>query len=123
YVAIVIQTILVLLLAASSSFERLAIMSNLSVLVLYALCCLAAWQLRRRGVQTPEGTPFAMPLGNVLPWLGIALIVWFLTSITFSEWRAFLLVLAIASVLYAIAARRRGAVRVAPLATEERSAS
>lgn len=117
YAAIAVQTFLVLILAASSTFERLAIISNLSVLVLYALCCAAAWQLRRRGVRT-DGTPFTMPLGNVLPWLGIAIIVWLLTSVTFNEWLALVAALAIASVLYAIAARRRGGpLRTGPVRT------
>jgi amino acid transporter len=113
YIAIVIQTIIVLLLAFSSTFERLAIISNLSVLVLYALCCAAAWQLRRRGVRT-EGTPFSMPLGNVLPFLGIGIILWLLTSVTLGEWAALVAALAIASILY-FAARRRsnGAVAAA----------
>jgi amino acid transporter len=118
HVAIVAQTTAVLLLAASSNFERLAIISNLSVLLLYALCCAAAWRLRRQGVTTGEGAaPFSMPLGNVLPWLGIALIVWLLTSIRLSEWAALGAALALASVLYAIAVRRRasGALRPRPV--------
>jgi amino acid transporter len=109
YLAIGIQTVIVLLLALSSTFERLAIISNLSVLLLYALCCAAAWQLRRRGVRT-EGTPFSMPLGNVLPWLGIAIIIWLLTGSRLNEWAALLAALAIASVLYVIAVRRRSGV-------------
>ncbi len=107
YAAIVVQTFIVLLLALKNPFERLAIMSNLAVLVLYALCCAAAWRLRRQEVRT-EGVPFNMPLGNVTPWLGIAVIVWMLTSIRLGEWAALLASLAIASVLYWLARRRRG---------------
>jgi len=115
YLAIVIQTVIVLLLALSSTFERLAIISNLSVLLLYALCCAAAWQLRRRGVRT-EGTPFSMPLGNVLPWLGIVIIIWLLTGSRLNEWAALLAALVIASVLYVIAVRRRsGVLRTGPV--------
>lgn len=109
YAAIVVQTFIVLLLALKNPFERLAIMSNLSVLVLYALCCAAAWQLRRRDVRT-EGPPFRMPLGNVLPWLGILVIGWLLTSIHWDEWATLLAALALASILYWLAARRRGGV-------------
>ena len=107
YAAIVLQTFVVLILAASSTFERLAIISNLSVLVLYAMCCAAAWQLRRRQVHT-DGVPFSMPLGSVLPWLAIAMILWFLKSITLNEWLALLVALVVASLLYALAAHRRG---------------
>jgi basic amino acid/polyamine antiporter, APA family len=117
YAAIAVQTFMVLLLAVRNPFERLAIMSNLSVLVLYALCCAAAWQLRRRKVRT-EGVPFSMPLGSVLPWLGIAIIIWLLTSATFNEWLALVAALAIASVLYVLAARRRGGpLRTGPVRT------
>jgi amino acid transporter len=112
HVAIVVQTIVVLLLGASSTFERLAIISNLSVLLLYALCCAAAWQLRRRGVRA-EGTPFSMPLGNILPFVGIGVIVWLLTSIRLDEWAALIGALLIASVLYVVARRRHGALRPA----------
>ncbi|MGH7693680.1 MAG: hypothetical protein ACRENH_01805, partial [Gemmatimonadaceae bacterium] len=107
YAAIVVQTVIVLLLALKNPFERLAIISNLSVLVLYALCCAAAWQLRRRDVRT-DGVPFRMPLGNVLPFVGIAVIVWLLTSIHLDEWAMLLAALAMASILYWLAARRRG---------------
>jgi basic amino acid/polyamine antiporter, APA family len=119
YAAILVQTFIVLLLALKNPFERLAIMSNLSVLVLYALCCAAAWQLRRRDVRT-DGPPFRMPLGNVLPFLGIAVIVWMLTSIHLDEWAMLLAALAIASMLYWLAARRRGgALRTGPARTIE----
>ncbi len=122
YVAIAAQTFIVLILAASSSFEPLAIMANLATLVLYALCCAAAWQLRRRGVRT-DGVPFKMPLGSLLPALGIVLIVWFLTSITFAEWRALIIVLAVASLLYAMARRRGPLLARGPVPEREGSAS
>lgn len=109
YAAIVVQTFLVLLLALKNPFEKLAIISNVSVLLLYALCCAAAWRLGRLDVRT-DGTPFRMPLGNVFPWLGIAIIVWLLTSVHLDEWLMLAGALAAASVLYWWAARRRGGV-------------
>lgn len=119
YAAIVVQALIVLLLAIKNPFERLAIISNLSVLVLYALCCAAAWQLRRRDVRT-DGTPFRMPLGNVLPFLGIAVIAWMLTSIRWDEWAMLIGALVVASILYWLAARRRGGtLHTAPVRTAE----
>src|SRR5687767_10703391 len=64
-VAILVQCAIVLVLAISSTFEQLAILANLSILVVYALCCLAAWQLRRRGVSM-GGTPFRIPAAGVV---------------------------------------------------------
>ena len=60
-VAILVQCTIVLVLAITSTFERLAILANLSMLVLYAPCCLATWQLRRRDVRA-GGTPFRVPM-------------------------------------------------------------
>ena len=63
--AIVVQCVLVLVLAISSTFERLAILANLSTLLLYAMCCLATWQLRRRDVRS-GGTPFKVPMPGLV---------------------------------------------------------
>ena len=59
-VAILVQCAIVLVLAITSTFERLAILANLSILVLYGMCCVATWQLRRRDVRA-GGTPFRVP--------------------------------------------------------------
>jgi amino acid transporter len=78
-IAIVVQCVLVLILAITSSFERLAILANLSTLVLYALCCLASWQLRRRDVRT-GGVPFRVPLPGVVIGVSLLVIGWMLTG-------------------------------------------
>lgn len=103
-VAILVQCALVLVLAVTSTFERLAILANLSILVLYAMCCLATWQLRRRDVRA-GGTPFIVPMPGVVIALACVVIGWMLTSVTPGEWGAFAIALAVASVLYL--ARRR----------------
>lgn len=122
YAAIVVQTFVVLLLALKNPFERLAIISNVSVLLLYALCCAAAWRLSDKDVRTDD-RPFRMPLGNVLPWLGVAIIAWLLTSVRLDEWLTLVAALAVASILYWLAARRRGgALRSTPVRTAEESA-
>jgi amino acid transporter len=98
-VAILVQCALVLVLAITSTFERLAILANLSTLVLYAACCLATWQLRRRDVRA-GGTPFRVPLPGVVITLACLVIAWMLTSVTLGEWMAFAVALAVASALY-----------------------
>jgi amino acid transporter len=103
-VAILVQCALVLVLAITSTFERLAILANLSILVLYALCCLATWQLRRRDVRA-GGTPFTVPMPGVVIVLACLIIGWMLTSITLPEWTAFAIAMAIATLLYFL--RRR----------------
>ncbi len=108
HVAIAVQAVVVLALAISAGFEKLAILANLSTVLLYAGCALAAWQLRRRGVQA-GGTPFRLPGGGVVPFLALAVIGFLLTSIKRDEWLVVLAVLAAAAVVYLLARGRRAA--------------
>ena len=102
--AILLQCAIVLVLAATSTFERLAILANLATLVVYGMCCLATWQLRRRDVRT-GGIPFKVPAPTVVIVLACLVIGWMLTSVTLAEWGAFAIAMAIASVIFAV--RRR----------------
>jgi L-asparagine transporter-like permease len=113
-VAIVLQSILVMVLAVSGSFEKLAVIANGSILLVYVACCAAVLQLRRRGVQE-SGTPFRVPLAGAVPLLAIAAIAWLLKSLTADEWRALLVVLAVAIVIYvaSLPARRAASARQA----------
>jgi amino acid transporter len=86
--AIVVQCAIVLALALTSTFERLAILANISTLVLYATCCVATWQLRRRDVRA-GGTPFKVPVPAIVIVLACAVIAWMLSSVTRDEWIAF----------------------------------
>ena len=103
--AIIIQAIVASVLAVTSSFERLAIIANISVLLLYGGCCVASWELRRRDVRQ-GGVPFRAPLPAVLPWLGCAVIAWMFTSITVREWLSIGGALAVSAALYVLARRR-----------------
>lgn len=106
-VAIVIQSVLVVLLAVTGTFERLAILANVSALALYLGCALAAWELRRRGVRAEGAVPFRVPAARVVPWLAIAVIAWLLTGLTRNEWLGFAACIALASVVYAATSSRR----------------
>jgi basic amino acid/polyamine antiporter, APA family len=85
HVAIGVQCVIVLALALTSAFEPLAVLANLTTLLLYAGCCMAAWELRRRGVEA-GGIPFRVPAAGVVPVLALLVIVWMLTSIHLREW-------------------------------------
>ncbi len=98
-IAILVQCAIVLVLAISSTFERLAILANLSTLVLYATCCIATWQLRRRDVRA-GGTPFKVPMPGVVIVLACLVIAWMLSSVTLAEWTAFAIALAVAAGIY-----------------------
>ena len=111
--AIVAQSVLTLALAISGTFEKLAILANVSALALYFGCALASWRLRRMGV-TGEGTAFRVPLPStalgagapVVPWLACAVIVWLLTGLTRDEWLGFGACVLIASLVYATTQNR-----------------
>ena len=100
WIAIIVQSVVVWLLAAFNAFEALAVLANLATLLLYLGCCLAAWELRRRNVRIEGATPFRVPAAGVIPLLGCLVIAGLLTSITRREWAVMLGVLALASVAY-----------------------
>jgi APA family basic amino acid/polyamine antiporter len=103
-VAILVQCAIVLGLAITSTFEQLAILANLSILVVYALCCLAAWELRRRTGRM-GGTPFRVPAAGLVIVLACLVIGWMLTSVTAGEWLAFAIAIAVAAAIFLV--RRR----------------
>ena len=104
--AILVQCAIVLALAISSTFERLAILANLSTLVLYATCCLATWQLRRRDIRS-GGTPFRVPMPGVVIVLACLVIAWMLSSVTAAEWLAFGVAVLVAAGLFLLRRRAR----------------
>jgi amino acid transporter len=107
HVAIALQSTLVCAVAISSTFERLAIVANLSALLLYLGCAIAGWQLRRRGIVQTGGTPLSLPGGPLVPLLTCAVILWLLTSITWQEWAWVGGTLAVACVLFLATRGRR----------------
>ena len=106
HIAIILQAAIVFAMATSGSFARLFVLATVAVLVLYLLCCAAAWELGRRDVRT-DGTPFRIPGGALVPVLAVLVILWLLSSATLEELGAVGAVLAVASLVYVITASRR----------------
>lgn len=69
---------------------------------------MAAWQLRRRGVQA-GGIPFRVPGGAVVPFLALGAIAYLLSSITLDEWAMAGAVLVISAILYFVTDGARAA--------------
>jgi APA family basic amino acid/polyamine antiporter len=109
WIAIIVQSVLVSALAVSGSFERLAILANVSTLLLYGACCVAAWELRRRDVQA-GGTPLRVPGAGIVPWVALAVIAFILSDVKAQEWLVVAGVLAAAAVVFAVSRGRRPAV-------------
>ena len=62
HIAIGTYATMAFVLSFSSTFQKLAVLSNTAVLLLYILCCLAALEMKRRDVRG-AGTPFGADLG------------------------------------------------------------
>jgi len=99
HIAILLHAIIVIFLAVTGTFEKLAVIANGSVLLVYVACCLAVIQLRRRDVQE-GGRPFRAPFASVIPVLAVVVIAWLLTSLSGDEWKALLAVAGVAIVIF-----------------------
>jgi amino acid transporter len=112
YRAIAVQSVITLVLALSGTFERLAVLANVSALALYFGCALAAWQLRRLDAAAAEPGILAR-LHGAVPWMACLVIAWLFTGVTAGEWVAFIAVLAVGSLIYALDGGRRARVAAA----------
>jgi len=116
HVAIITYALLAFALSVSGTFERLAVLSNVAVLLMYLLCCAACWFLVQRDVRA-DGKPFNFPGMKIVPALAIAATIWILVQASLSEssvgddTRAGLriagIVLALASIVYLMRAQFR----------------
>jgi amino acid transporter len=105
-VAIITYAVLAFALSVSGTFEKLAVLSNVAVLLMYLLCCASCWFLVQRDVRS-NGKPFNFPGMKIVPALAIVAILWILSHATVREFLVTGIVLALASVLYLV----RGQVR------------
>jgi amino acid transporter len=104
--SIVIYGTIVGAIALSGTFEPLAIFANLAALMLYFLCAIAAWVLRRRNVRT-DGVPFEAPGGSLVPIAACIAIGWvFIETVKLEQFLALIAVLAVIFALYGARAWR-----------------
>jgi basic amino acid/polyamine antiporter, APA family len=97
---------LVLVFASTSTFQSLAIIGNVGLLALYLLACAAALELARRDVRA-GAPPFAPPGAWLGPVAGGAIVLWILSTATPAEFSLTAIVLAVATVGYAVRKRTR----------------
>jgi amino acid transporter len=108
HVAIMAYGVGLVLFALSGTFEQLAVLSNLAALVLYFLCAIAVWVLRKRDVRT-DGEPFVLPGGPLIPIAAAIAIAWlFYVTIGRRELIALGATVLVALILYAVRRRRFG---------------
>ena len=109
WLAIVVQSLISLLLALSGEFERLAIIANVSVLLVYLGCAAAAWQLRRAGIRDDGGTVGAMPGSAIGAPLAALVVLVLLASVSRTEWIGAIAAIAAGMMLWLFAHLRRSA--------------
>jgi APA family basic amino acid/polyamine antiporter len=83
-VAIVAYAIIALIMSITGTFEKLAVLSNVAVLLMYLLCCAGCWFLVQRDVRT-DGRPFNFPGMKIVPVLSITAIIWILAQASASQ--------------------------------------
>ena len=106
HIAILVYGVIVGAIALSGTFETLAVFANLAALMLYFLCAIAAWQLRRRNVRT-DGEPFLAPGGSLVPFAACVSLAWvFYETVELMQFVALVLVLAVIFILYGLRAWR-----------------
>ena len=96
-VAIITYAVLAFALSITGTFEKLAVLSNVAVLLMYLLCCAACWFLVQRDVRADGAQPFNFPGMKIVPALAIVAIIWILTHATAWEFEVNGIVLAVAS--------------------------
>src|SRR6184192_480986 len=100
-VAIITYAVLAFSLSVTGTFEQLAVLSNVAVLLMYLLCCAGCWFLVQRDIRT-EGQPFNFPGMKIVPVLAIIAIIWILSHATVRVFAVNGILLALASVVYLI---------------------
>src|SRR5881394_2910414 len=98
-VAIITYAALAFALSIIGTFEKLAVLSNVAVLLMYLLCCAACWILMQRDVRS-DGVPFKFAGMKIVPALAIIAIIWILTHATAREFLVTGIVLLLSSVVY-----------------------
>src|SRR4029078_951089 len=84
-VAIITYAVLAFALSITGTFEKLAVLSNVAVLLMYLLCCAACWFLVQRDVRADGAQPFNFPGMKIVPALAIVAIIWILRHATGRE--------------------------------------
>jgi basic amino acid/polyamine antiporter, APA family len=107
HVAILVHTVFCLVFALSGTFENLAVLSVITTLIVYLICCLATIQLQRRDIRDGGAIPFKVPGGPVIPVIASAIVVWLMTASTMYEVLAMGAMLVVETVLFLMMRLRR----------------
>jgi basic amino acid/polyamine antiporter, APA family len=102
HVAVLLHAAIVVSLAITGSFARLAVLTSVSVALVYLLACVSAWVLVRRESRLKQQPARSARLQQVAAGLGATLLLALLTQTTRAEAIAIGSTLVAAAVLYAV---------------------
>ena len=95
YMAIITYASLIFIFSISGGFKQLAILASASILLVYLAVILATIKLRTKKQKGADKT-FRIPGGLIIPFIGIAAIVWLLTSL--NKWEILSAIIFVAAV-------------------------
>ena len=101
YLAVITYGSLIFIFSISGGFKQLAILASAAILIIYLAVILATIKLRRKKQDAGEKT-FRMPGGLTFPLIGIAAIIWLLTSLSKWEILSTIIFIAIVCIIYFI---------------------
>lgn len=101
YYAIISFAALIFIFSISGGFKQLAVLASAAILLIYLAVILATIKLRMVKQDAAEKT-FKMPGGLIIPFIGIAAIVWLLTGLSKWEILSTIIFTAAVSVIYMV---------------------
>lgn len=99
HLAIITYGSLIFIVSISGGFKQLAILASAAILLTYLAVILATIKLRRKKQESGDKT-FRAPGGLTFPLIGIAAIIWLLTSLSKWEILSTLIFIAVVCVIY-----------------------
>jgi L-asparagine transporter-like permease len=97
--AIISYATLIFIFSVSGGFKQLAVLASAAILLIYLAVILSTIKLRMKKQDAAEKT-FTIPGGLIIPVIGIASIVWLLTSLTKLEIYSTIIFIAVICVIY-----------------------
>lgn len=98
YIAVIIYGLLIFIFSIAGGFQQLAVMASAIILLVYLAVILATIKLRKK--KEGDEKTFKAPGGLVTPLIGIAAIIWLLTSLGKWEILSTLIFIGAVSIIY-----------------------
>jgi APA family basic amino acid/polyamine antiporter len=104
HLAVITYGSLIFIFSVSGGFKQLAVLASAAILLIYLAVILATFKLRMEKQDASEKT-FRAPGGLIVPFIGIASIVWLLASLTKWEILSTIIFIAVICVMYFVMKR------------------